>query len=65
MLSYGAWFCQTEPKRIVVPTWNIVFEGHTFEAYRPGGCATSLMAAMDLPPRDKRDRHKGYIIFYD
>ena len=31
MHSYGAWFYEQNPKRIMIPHKDIVFEGYTFE----------------------------------
>lgn len=67
MHSYGAWFYEQNPKRIMVPHKDIVFEGHTFEGPADPGelCHIAYGNYMDLPPRDKRDRHKVDIVFYD
>ncbi|KGI60843.1 LICD family protein [Prevotella sp. DNF00663] len=67
MHSYGAWFYEQNPKKYMVPHKPIVFEGHTFEG--PSNpeelCRIAYGNYMDLPPRDKRDRHQIDIVFYD
>lgn len=67
MHSYGAWFYERNPKRIMIPHKDIVFEGHVFEgpADPEELCRIAYGNYMDLPPRDKRDRHKVDIVFHD
>ncbi len=65
MHSYGAWFYERNPKSMMVPHKDIVFEGLTFEgpADPEGLCRIAYGNFMDLPPKDKRDRHKVDIVF--
>lgn len=65
MHSYGAWFYEQNPRRCMIPHKNIVFEGHTFEGPADADelCRIAYGNYMDLPPRDKRDRHKIDVIF--
>lgn len=65
MHSYGAWFYEQNPRKIMVPHKDIVFEGHVFEgpANPEELCRIAYGNYMDLPPRDKRDRHKTDIVF--
>ncbi len=67
MHSYGAWFYERNPKHIMIPHKDIVFEGHTFEgpADPEELCRIAYGNYMDLPPHDKRDRHKVEIVFHD
>ena len=67
MHSYGAWFYERNPKRIMVPHKDIEFEGHVFEgpADPEELCRIAYGRYMDLPPRDKRDRHHVSIKFLD
>ena len=67
MHSYGAWFYERNPKRIMIPHKDIIFEGHTFEgpADPEELCRIAYGNYMDLPPHDKRDRHKVEIVFHD
>ena len=60
MHSYGAWFYEQNPRRCMIPHKDIVFEGHTFEGPADADelCRIAYGNYMDLPPRDKRDRHK-------
>lgn len=65
MHSYGAWFYEQNPRRCMIPHKNIVFEGHTFEGPADADelCRIAYGNYMDLPPRDKRDRHKIDVVF--
>lgn len=65
MHSYGAWFYEQNPRRCMVPHKDIVFEGHTFEGPADADelCRIAYGNYMDLPPRDKRDRHKIDVVF--
>ena len=65
MHSYGAWFYEQNPRRCMIPHKDIVFEGHTFEgpADTDELCRIAYGNYMDLPPRDKRDRHKIDVVF--
>lgn len=67
MHSYGAWFYERFPKEILAPHKDIVFEGKTFEG--PADpvklCQTIYGNYMDLPPKDKRDRHKMEVAIED
>nr|WP_314691837.1 LicD family protein [uncultured Prevotella sp.] len=65
MHSYGAWFYEQNPRRCMIPHKDIVFEGHTFEgpADADALCRIAYGNYMDLPPRDKRDRHKIDVVF--
>ena len=65
MHSYGAWFYEQNPRRCMIPHKDIVFEGHTFEGPADADelCRIAYGNYMDLPPRDKRDRHKIDVIF--
>ena len=67
MHSYGAWFYEQNPKRIMVPHKDIVFEGYTFEGPADAEelCRIAYGEFMNLPPRDKRDRHKVDVVFFD
>lgn len=67
MHSYGAWFYEQNPKRIMTPHKDIIFEGHTFEgpADPEELCRIAYGNYMDLPPRDKRNRHKINIKIYE
>lgn len=60
MHSYGAWFYERFPRNVLVPHKDIIFEGKTFEG--PANpvqlCTIIYKNYMDLPPKDKRDRHK-------
>ena len=60
MHSYGAWFYEQNPRQYMIPHKDIVFEGYTFEgpADPEGLCRIAYGNYMDLPPKDKRDRHK-------
>ena len=64
MHSYGAWFYERHPKECMVPHRNLLFEGHLFEgpAQPERFCRIAYGNYMDLPPVDKRDRHKVDII---
>ena len=65
MHSYGAWFYEQNPRRCTIPHKDIVFEGHTFEGPADADelCRIAYGNYMDLPPRDKRDRHKIDVVF--
>lgn len=65
MHSYGAWFYEQNPRNYMIPHKDIVFEGYTFEgpANPEGLCQIAYGNYMDLPPRNKRDRHKIDVIF--
>lgn len=65
MHSYGTWFYERFPKDVLLPHGRIVFEGRQFEGpARPEElCKIIYGNYMDLPPRDKRDRHKMEIVF--
>ena len=65
MHSYGAWFYEQNPRRCMIPHKDIVFEGHIFEGPADADelCRIAYGNYMDLPPRDKRDRHKIDVIF--
>ena len=65
MHSYGAWFYEQNPRRCMIPHKEIVFEGHTFEGPADADelCRIAYGNYMDLPPRDKRDRHKIDVVF--
>ena len=65
MPSYGAWFYEQNPRRSMIPHKDIVFEGHTFEGPADADelCRIAYGNYMDLPPRDKRDRHKIDVVF--
>lgn len=65
MHSYGAWFYEQNPRRCMMPHKDIVFEGHTFEGPADADelCRIAYGNYMDLPPRDKRDRHKIDVVF--
>ena len=65
MHSYGAWFYEQNPRRCMIPHKDIVFEGHTFEGPADADelCRIAYGNYMDLPPRDKRDRHMIDVVF--
>lgn len=65
MHSYGAWFYEQNPRRCMIPHKDIVFEDHTFEGPADADelCRIAYGNYMDLPPRDKRDRHKIDVVF--
>ncbi len=65
MHSYGAWFYEQNPRRCMIPHKDIVFEGHTFEGPADADelCRIAYGNYMDLPPRNKRDRHKIDVVF--
>lgn len=65
MHSYGAWFYEQNPRRCMIPHKEIVFEGHTFEGPADADelCRIAYGNYMDLPPRNKRDRHKIDVVF--
>lgn len=65
MHSYGAWFYEQNPRRCMIPHKDIVFEGHTFEGPADADelCRIAYGNYMDLPLRDKRDRHKIDVVF--
>ena len=65
MHSYGAWFYEQNPRRCMIPHKDIVFEGHTFEGPADADelCRIAYGNYMDLPPRDKRDRHNIDVVF--
>ena len=65
MHSYGAWFYEQNPRRCMTPHKDIVFEGYTFEGPADPDelCRIAYGNYMDLPPRDKRDRHKVDVVF--
>lgn len=65
MHSYGAWFYEQTPRRCMIPHKDIVFEGHTFEGPADADelCRIAYGNYMDLPPKDKRDRHKIDVVF--
>ena len=65
MHSYGAWFYEQNSRRCMIPHKDIVFEGHTFEGPADADelCRIAYGNYMDLPPRDKRDRHKIDVVF--
>lgn len=65
MHSYGAWFYEQNPRCCMIPHKDIVFEGHTFEGPADADelCRIAYGNYMDLPPRDKRDRHKIDVVF--
>lgn len=60
MYSYGVWFYKPLPRKVLVPHKDIIFEGKTFEgpADPVEMCRIDYGNYMDLPPKDKRDRHK-------
>lgn len=65
MHSYGAWFYERFSRKVLVPHRDLVFEGQTFEgpADPEKLCEIIYGNYMDLPPKDKRDRHKMKIQF--
>lgn len=67
MHSYGAWFYEQNPENIMFPHKDITFEGYTFEgpANPEELCRIAYGKYMELPPKNKRDRHKIDIVFID
>lgn len=67
MHSYGAWFYERNPKSVMIPHKDILFEGRTFEGPADPDwlCRIAYGNYMSLPPRESRDRHKVKIVFYD
>ena len=65
MHSYGAWFYEQNPEHMMIPHKDIVFEGITFEgpADPDGLCRIAYGDYMQLPPKDKRNRHNVEIRF--
>lgn len=65
MHSYGAWFYEKNPRHMMVPHRKIVFEGRVFEgpADPEGLCRIAYGEYMNLPPREKRERHHVETIF--
>ena len=65
MHSYGSWVYEQNPRRCMTPHKDIVFEGYTFEGPADPDelCRIAYGNYMDLPPRDKRDRHKVDVVF--
>ena len=63
MHSYGAWFYERNPRSAMLPLKPIVFEGHTFDgpADPEELCRIAYGNYMELPPRDKRNRHNTEI----
>lgn len=63
MHSYGAWFYEQNPRDAMLPLKPIVFEGHTFDgpADPEKLCRIAYGNYMELPPRDKRNRHNTEI----
>ena len=63
MHSYGAWFYEQNPRDAMLPLKPIVFEGHTFDgpADPEKLCSIAYGNYMELPPRDKRNRHNTEI----
>jgi lipopolysaccharide cholinephosphotransferase len=64
MHSYGAWFYEQFPRKMLLPHKDIQFEGKVFEgpADPVSLCKTIYGNFMELPPRDKRDRHKMEVV---
>lgn len=67
MHSYGAWFYERFDKNVLVPHRDIMFEGKTFEGPADPEKLCSIIYGnyMDLPPIDKRDRHKMETVVED
>lgn len=67
MHSYGAWFYEQNPRQCMVPHKDIVFEGHVFEGPADPDelCRIAYGNYKELPPRDKRDRHKVEVRFFE
>ncbi|MGI6231581.1 MAG: LicD family protein [Prevotella sp.] len=67
MHSYGAWFYERNPRRAMVPHRPLTFEGYTFEGPADPDelCRIAYGNYMDLPPREKRDRHQMDVEFLD
>ena len=67
MHSYGAWFYEHFDHDVLIPHKDIVFEGKTFEG--PADpvklCTIIYGNYMDLPPVEKRDRHKMETVVED
>jgi lipopolysaccharide cholinephosphotransferase len=67
MHSYGAWFYEQNPRKFMVPHSKLMFENYEFEA--PANpqeiCRIAYGNYMDLPPRDKRNRHQVSIKFLE
>ncbi len=65
MHSYGAWFYERLPREALTPHKDIMFEGKTFEGPADADrmCRIAYHDYMNLPPKDKRDRHKMDIEF--
>lgn len=67
MHSYGAWFYERFPSRLLIPHKDIMFEGHVVEgpADPAGLCKAIYGDYMSLPPKDKRNRHHVSIVLND
>lgn len=67
MHSYGAWFYEQNPRSAMIPHRSIVFEGREFEGPADPHrlCEIAYGNYMNLPPREKRDRHHVTITFLD
>lgn len=67
MHSYGAWFYEQIPTSISKPHKDIIFEGKTFEgpADPDALCRNIYKDYMNLPPKDKRNRHKIEVTFFE
>ena len=65
LLHNIVWFYEQHPRRCMIPHKDIVFEGYTFEgpADVDEFCRIAYGNYMNLPPRDKRDRHKVDVVF--
>lgn len=64
MHSYGAWFYEQFTSDILLPHKDIKFEGHIFEGPADPDrlCKVIYGNYMELPPKDKRDRHKMDVV---
>lgn len=67
MHTYGAWFYERFPISVVRPYKPIVFEGKTYNApAKPDAfCRIIYGDYMNLPPKDKRNRHQVAIKLYE
>lgn len=65
MHTYGAWFYERFPINVLRPYKEITFEGKTYNgpAEPERFCEIIYGKYMDLPPKDKRNRHQVKVKF--
>lgn len=67
MFSYGTWFYEQFPQKVLLPYKDLIFEGHSFPGPADAHefCRIMYGDYMNLPPKDKRTVHNSGILIED